>query len=86
MLGRSNPNHAEGEKAYICETELIDRTMCDGKLSVSDARERNERPVMDELDGQISGKKESVMSNGATSFSEEVKETGIHMHHLKKRN
>lgn len=79
MLGRSNPNHGEGEKSYSYGNVIMDGTMCGGELSVSDARERREHPVLDELDGQISEKKESVMSKGITSVSKEIKETGKHI-------
>lgn len=77
VLGRSNPNHGEGEKSYSYGNVIMDGTMCGGELSVSDARERREHPVLDELDGQISEKKESVMSKGITSVSKEIKETDV---------
>ena len=64
----------------------MDGTTCRGESSVSDASEQKEHPVLDELDGQISGKKERVTSKGTSSFSKEVKETGIHILPLKKRN
>ncbi|KAJ9675548.1 hypothetical protein PVL29_024465 [Vitis rotundifolia] len=75
LLGRSNPNHGEGEKSYSYGNVIMDGTMCGGELSVSDARERREHSVLDELDSQISEKKESVMSKGITSISKEIKET-----------